>query len=125
MRRVAKLFGAMVVCVASGAPGPVANAAQKVGEAVVVKQQVAGAGAVGDRQLKTQDAVFMREQISAGIASHGELQLNDNSKIIVGENSSVTLDEFVVGSSGFQSGTIRVLKASAKPEAVAELLAVE
>lgn len=87
-----------------------ASAAQIVGEAEVIKRQVTGAGVRGNRSLSISDQLFENENISAGDSSHGELRLNDNSKIIVGENSSIKLDAFVLGGSGFSSGAVRVAK---------------
>ncbi|MFK5981038.1 MAG: FecR domain-containing protein [Rhizobiaceae bacterium] len=83
---------------------------QPVGSAIVIKQNVTGFGNDGARNLRVSDAVYRNEEISAASKSHGELELSDGSKIIVGENSVVLLDEFVVGEGGFKSGTIKVVK---------------
>ncbi len=87
-------------------------AAEKVGETVVVRNTVSADGsAAGSRTLAVADPVSAAEVISASVDSHGELRLNDDSLVIVGENSSVSLDDFVVAEGGnFQTGTLRVAR---------------
>lgn len=80
----------------------------QVGQSVRVQNVVTGS--LNNRRLAPKDPVYASESVSAEINSHGELRLNDNSRIVVGENSVVRLDDFVVGSNGFQRGTIKVAK---------------
>lgn len=89
---------------------PLANAQaeQTIGKSAVIKNTVNAS--LGNRRLGVPDPVHAGETVSSAVLSHGELLLNDNSKIIVGENSSVTLDDFVVGRGGFTKGTISVAK---------------
>lgn len=89
-----------------------ASGAERVGETVVVRNTVSADGsASGTRQLTVSDAVSAAEVISASVDSHGELRLNDESLVIVGENSSVSLDNFVVAEGGnFKSGTLKVAR---------------
>lgn len=87
--------------------GPV-QAADEVGQSVRIKNRVNAS--LGNRNLKPRDPVFASEQIRAGDASHGEILLNDRSKVLVGENSVISLDDFITGSRGFSSGTIKVAK---------------
>jgi len=82
----------------------------KVGEATRIVLSVSGDGAVGSRSLRESDFIYASETISAAVNSHGELILNDNSKIIVGENSTISLDDFVIGETGFKSGTLNIVK---------------
>lgn len=84
------------------------QAADTIGTSVRIKNTVNAS--VGNRTLAVRDPVFDQEQIRAHTNSHGELLLQDNSKIIVGENSSITLDDFVTGGQGFKSGAIKVVK---------------
>ena len=102
---VAALFG-------SGAAfGGASFAAEKVGEAASIENIVSGQGVTkGLRRLAVSDAVFRSERISAGPASHGEILLNDNSRIIVGENSTVALDNFVIAGENFSNLTVNVAK---------------
>lgn len=87
-----------------------ANAAEQVGDAKRVLNLVTGAGAAGSRELRSSDPVYRAERISADSGSQGEIQLSDGSKLIVGENSSITLDNFVLGEKGFKSATIKIAK---------------
>jgi len=87
-----------------------AYAAQPVGDAKRIVNLVTGAGSRGRRDLKVEDPVYRNEKISAGADSHGELQLHDGSHVLVGENSTVALDNFVISGSDFSSGTIRLTK---------------
>ncbi|MEC9343523.1 MAG: FecR domain-containing protein [Pseudomonadota bacterium] len=90
--------------------GLAAQAAESVGDARRIVNSVTGAGVVGNRSLAATDPVYRDEAITAAETSRGELQLQDGSRIIVGENSTISLDDFVVGGSGFKSGTINVAK---------------
>jgi hypothetical protein len=92
----------------AGSAALVANAADEVGTSVRIVNTVTGSQ--GNRQLVNQDPVFEKEKISAAADSHGEILLSDNSKVLVGENSVISLDDFVVGAKGFESGTIKVAK---------------
>lgn len=100
----------MGICAYGALLGTALAAAEPVGSAIIVKQNVIGFGADGARDLHVSDAVYRNEEISAAGKSHGELELSDGSKIIVGENSIVLLDDFVLGDNGFKSGTIKVVK---------------
>lgn len=88
-------------------PAP-AQTAEEVGQSVRVTNVVTGS--LNNRRLAPKDPVYASESVSAEINSHGEIRLNDKSRIIVGENSVIHLDDFVVGSNGFQQGTIEVAK---------------
>jgi len=103
------IVGPALLCFAfSGAVASHAQSVDEVGESVRIKNQVNAS--INDRSLAPRDPVFSSESITAGINSHGEIRLNDQSKVLVGENSSISLDDFVVGNRGFASGTIKVAK---------------
>lgn len=104
------IFCAIGICAYGAMLGTALAAAQPVGSAIIIKQNVIGFGANGVRDLRVSDAVYRNEEISASIKSHGELELSDGSKIIVGENSIILLDDFVLGDKGFKSETIKVVK---------------
>ena len=95
-------FTTLVAIAPSGAVG-----AEKVGLAEVVKNTVT---ASESGKLAVSDPVFAAEQISADANSHGEIKLNDDSLVIVGENSSVSLDDFVIEGEGFRTATLKVAK---------------
>lgn len=104
------VFCAIGICFYGTLFGTALAVEQPVGSAIIIKKNVVGFGAVGSRNLRVSDAVYRNEEISAASKSHGELELSDGSKIIVGENSVILLDDFVVGRGGFKSGTIKVVK---------------
>ncbi|MCG6856874.1 MAG: FecR family protein [Salaquimonas sp.] len=110
VRPVSRMFLAAAFILAGIQTIQTARAAEPVGDAKRVVNTVTGAGAVGKRNLAVPDAVYRNESISAATNSHGELQLTDGSRVIVGENSTVSLDNFVVSGSSFSSGTIKVTK---------------
>jgi hypothetical protein len=85
-----------------------AESSEPVGKAIQIRNTVTGSHE--ERQLKVSDAVFGSEIIAAAERSHGELILNDNSKVIVGENSEISLDDFVIAENGFKSATLNVAK---------------
>lgn len=79
-----------------------------VGKTFKIRNVVSGS--IGNRKLAVSDPVFGSESIRADANSHGEIILNDDSKIVVGENSEISLDDFVVAGDGFQSATLNVAK---------------
>ena len=87
-----------------------ASASETVGSAKRIVNVVTGNGSGVERGLNAQDPIFRDERITADGGSSGELILTDGSKIVVGENSSITLDNFAIGEKGFKSGTISVAK---------------
>lgn len=100
----ASLFSVSLLLASSGG----VLAGPSVGEATKIKNHVTGSS--GNRKLNVADNVFASENIRAAKDSNGQLLLNDNSKIIVGENSSVSLDNFVVSNDGISKGTFKVTK---------------
>ena len=62
------------------------------------------------RNLANNDPVYGLERISADAQSHGEIILNDDSRILVGPGAEISLDEFILADSGIQSATVNVLK---------------
>lgn len=110
-RGCAAVLALLGLGVATGMGGVPSAAQEAVGEAAVVRNSVSGlVTGQQPRRLAVADAVFGAEQISAGADSHGEIRLNDDSLVIVGENSSVSLDNFVVAEGGFADATVNVTK---------------
>lgn len=81
---------------------------ETVGKANQVRNTVTAS--LDARKLAVSDPVYGSEIISASERSHGEILLNDDSKVIVGENSEISLDDFVIGANGFDSATLNVAK---------------
>ncbi len=82
----------------------------RVGKAFSVVNFVIGDNLSELRQLSADDPVYALERISAEPDSHGEILLDDNSKIIVGPGAEISLDDFVVANNNINAGTINVLK---------------
>ncbi|MCP4124316.1 MAG: hypothetical protein GY751_21425 [Bacteroidetes bacterium] len=81
-----------------------------VGNAAKIVNFVEGRDLNSRRKLSINDPVYMYEKISAKLNSHGEIKLNDNTKIIVGPGAEISLDDFVVANNEIVSGTVSVLK---------------
>ena len=94
--------------IATFAFAPQSLAQDRVGEANRIVNSVTGN--VGNRLLAATDPVYRNENVAALANSRGELILSDDSRIIVGENSTITLDGFVVADDSFAKGTISVTK---------------
>lgn len=103
-----KLFAAAVITATFNAPA--VNGAEIVGKAVRIVDTVQANLGGSTRSLVKSDPVHASERLSATSNSHGEFRLNDNSKIIVGPGSTVSLDDFVVSRTGVSSGTLNVVK---------------
>ena len=84
--------------------------AQEVGKTARIVNTVHGNHNNIARKLTNNDPVFSSEKINAKLNSHGEIRLNDNSRIIVGPGSEISLDDFVVSGGGIVSGTLNVAK---------------
>ncbi len=89
---------------------PASAYSQQVGKTVKVVNIVSGDHNNSVRQLAKTDPVYANENITAGPDSHGEIKLNDNSRIIVGPGSSISLDDFVIADTGIKSGAINIAK---------------
>lgn len=105
--RIGMRVGAAALLVAFAIPGA-SLAAQSVGVTQRVQNSVTGSS--GNRQLARQDPVYRSESISAGANSYGEIELSDGAKVLVGENSQVSLDDFVVSGNSFSRAGIKVTK---------------
>ncbi|MGG6898997.1 FecR domain-containing protein [Rhizobium sp. BR 315] len=77
------------------APLPL-KAAETVGQAVLIKTEVRGAGG----PLVVDDPVHRDEQIRTSISGLGQFTFRDGTKLAVGAGSSVTIDKFVFDDSG-------------------------
>jgi hypothetical protein len=73
---------------------PSQSAAEAVGKTVSVRTAVTGDGGV----LKRADPVNRNERISTNMTGLGQFEFGDGTKLAVGPNSSITIDEYVLGS---------------------------
>jgi hypothetical protein len=89
----------------------------EVGAAVLIKKTVTGILGTSERQLETGFRVHRNELIRTGPEAQAELKLDDNTKLALGPETELRLDEYAVGSGGsapsiglkFLKGTLRFL----------------
>ena len=88
MRYVASLFLAVGLAIVTHSS---AVAAERVGQATLVKTTVTGDGGT----IRTSSPVHRDERIRTSSTGLGEFLFRDGSKFAVGRNSSVIIDKFV------------------------------
>jgi hypothetical protein len=99
--------------------------AQEVGTAVVIKRQVLATLGDDKRDLHEGSRVRRNEYLETGDKAQAELRLDDQTKLALGPNAGLKLDEFVIGKSGdvttigvnFVKGTFRFITGSQKKDA--------
>ncbi len=72
------------------------KAAEKVGQAVLIKTEVTGAGG----PLTADDPVHRDERIRTSLSGLGQFTFRDGTKLAVGAGSSVVIDKFVFDNFG-------------------------
>ena len=75
-------------------------AATGVGEVARTRQQVEGHLAGQSRSLSPASPIFLNETVETGPRSRAELELGDQSRLVLGERAQIVIDEFVAGTSG-------------------------
>lgn len=101
------------------------DATLEIGTAVVVKREVVATLGVEKRDLQEGGRVHRNELLETGNESQAELRLDDQTKLALGPNAGLKLDEFVIGKSdgvttigvNFLKGTFRFITGSEKKEA--------
>jgi hypothetical protein len=88
----AAAFAAIAV---AGSGFGVCLAAEPSGEAVAVIQSAAVEGASGNRPLKVKGTVFTGDVVKTNRAGQAQLLFKDDTKLVVGPNSELTIDRFV------------------------------
>ena len=91
-RRITKTAAAALTLVI--AAGPTA-ALEPSGHAVKVDPAVNATGPGGERLIELQGAVFMGDQIVAGSRGLAQIKFIDETRLVVGPNSRLTIDTFV------------------------------
>ncbi|MGI9372213.1 MAG: FecR family protein [Hyphomicrobiales bacterium] len=86
-----------------------AQAAEQIGDARKIVNNVTGTLASSKRKLSRGDAVFRNERISARVNSSAQLVFKDGTRFVVGCGASAVLDKFVYA--GASSGNV-VFRAS-------------
>ncbi|MBI1384233.1 MAG: hypothetical protein GC150_04925 [Rhizobiales bacterium] len=92
---------------------PVARAADgaEIGTTVVAVRQVTGTLGENRRRLREGVRVHLAEVLETAANGRAELQLDDDTKLALGPNGRLSLDDYVVQrSQGIASVTLRVLK---------------
>jgi ferric-dicitrate binding protein FerR (iron transport regulator) len=92
----------------------------EVGTTVLIKKHVTGTLGSVERNLETGFRVYRNELLRTGDNAQAELKLDDNTKLALGPDAELRLDEFVVASSNdaktiamkFIKGTFRFITGS-------------
>jgi hypothetical protein len=83
----------------------------EVGTTVLIKKRVTGTLGSQERILQTGFRVYRNELLQTGANAQAELMLDDNTKLALGSNAELKLDEFVVVSSNdVKTVTLRFIK---------------
>jgi len=101
------------------------QAAAEIGTAVVIKREVMATLGEDKRDLAEGARVHRDEFLETGAEAQAELKLDDDTKLALGPNAGLKLDEFVVGKSdgvttigvNFLKGTFRFITGGEKKEA--------
>ena len=108
---------ACAACVLTLAAAASAMAAEKgpppteVGTTILIKKKVTGIIDLDKRELQKGFRVFRNELVRTGPDSQAELRLDDNTKLALGPDAELRLDEFAVsGGSDAKSIAVKLLK---------------
>jgi hypothetical protein len=83
----------------------------EVGTTVLIKKRVTGTLGSQERLLETGFRVYRNELLQTGTNAQAELKLDDNTKLALGPNAELRLDEFAVASSNdVKTVTLRFIK---------------
>jgi hypothetical protein len=98
-----------VLLMAGAATGPARSTTEDgIGTTVVTVKSVTGQLGQLERDLAQGDRVYLNELLETGADSRAELQLDDDTKLALGPNGSLTLDDYVVGNTDGGSGRVVV-----------------
>lgn len=88
-----------------------ATAAAEIGTAVLIKGRVAGKLENEERRLETGSRVHRNELLKTAPLAQAELKLEDNTKLALGPDAELLLDEYAVGSgTGVTTIALKMLK---------------
>ena len=101
------------------------DAAPEIGTAVLIKNEVVATLGDNKRDLREGVRVHRTEYLQTGDSAQAELKLDDQTKLALGPNAGLKLDEFVIGKSGgvttigvnFVKGTFRFITGAQKKDA--------
>ncbi len=96
-----KAMAPFVLCLTAAlAAGNDAWAAGASGTAIAVAQASQAIGAAGTRMLVTSGPVYMGDTIRTGASGEAQIRFADDTRLVVGPNSSMVVDAFVFESGG-------------------------
>lgn len=102
-------FKALLIIGLLAAGASAATAAERIGQAVLIKTSVTGDG----RSLATRSPVYRDERLRTSGTGLGEFVFEDGTKFAIGMNSSIVIDKFVyAGKNTFKDLTINAAKGS-------------
>jgi hypothetical protein len=84
-----------VICVAAGLAASPAHAQARVGEAVVIKNEVVRVAGVATSQINVGDGVLRDEIVRSGLDSVARLVMADSTNLSLGPNATIKLDRTV------------------------------
>ena len=84
-----------------------AAAETKAGVALAITQSTTAIGPAGDRNLAATEPVYMGDSIVTNLNGHAEIRLLDDTRLVVGPNSSMVIDDFVFSGNG-QAGAVAI-----------------
>ena len=117
-------LAAMLYAIATGGTWA-GDAAPEIGTAVLIKNEVVATLGDNKRDLREGVRVHRTEYLQTGDSAQAELKLDDQTKLALGPNAGLKLDEFVIGKSGgvttigvnFVKGTFRFITGAQKKDA--------
>jgi hypothetical protein len=89
------VVGFSVLCLAAGLAANPAEAQTRVGEAIVVQNEVVRVGASASTQINVGDDLLRDEVVRTGLASAARLVMADNTNLSLGPNATIKLDRTV------------------------------
>lgn len=118
--RTAAGFATAAIALLTG----MAAAAEGIGEAKAVIDQASASGQVGDRVLAVGSAVFLGDEVKTDAQGEAQLLFSDGTRMVVGPNSSLVIDEFVFRAGSQENtfavralgGTFRFISGEQKPK---------
>jgi len=91
---LARAFALAIIAIGASGLNP-SIAAEPSGEAVAVIQSTAVSGASGNRPLAVKGPVFSGDVVKTDQAGSAQILFRDDTKLVVGPNSEITIDRFV------------------------------
>ena len=86
---------ALALLVYTSSPRPSIGVPSPSGQALAVVQSTSASGPGGKRVLAATKPVFSGDRITTGKSGEVQIRFEDNTRLVVGPNSSVLIDKFV------------------------------